>query len=38
MGVTETFNAVLDDMQSVQEIGAISQNTKIQLENPSFSV
>ncbi|KAF3398246.1 Tat-binding protein [Penicillium rolfsii] len=38
MGVTETFNSVLEDMQSVQEIGPISQNTKNQLDNPSFAV
>ncbi|KAJ5166567.1 Tat-binding [Penicillium canariense] len=37
MGITETFNAVLEDMQSIQEIGPISQNTKDQLANPSFS-
>lgn len=38
MGITDTFNAVLEDMQSVQEIGPISQNTKERLGNPSFSV
>lgn len=37
-GVTDTFNAVLEDIQCLQEIGPISQNTKEQLDNPSFSV
>ncbi|KAJ5491520.1 Tat-binding [Penicillium diatomitis] len=37
IGVTDTFNAVMDDMQSLQEIGAISQNTKDQLGHASFS-
>ncbi|EPS26005.1 hypothetical protein PDE_00941 [Penicillium oxalicum 114-2] len=37
VGITDVFNAVLEDMQSLQEIGAISQNTKEQLGNVSFS-
>jgi hypothetical protein len=37
-GVTETFNAVLEDIQSLQEIGPISQKTKEQLGNASFRV
>jgi hypothetical protein len=37
-GVTDTFNAVLEDIQSLQEIDPVSQNTKEQLDNPSFSV
>ncbi|KAJ5577824.1 Tat-binding, partial [Penicillium hispanicum] len=34
--VTATFNAVLEDMQSMQEIGPISQNTKEQMGKLSF--
>ncbi|KAJ5092193.1 AAA family ATPase [Penicillium alfredii] len=36
-GVTETFNAVLEDMQAMQEIGPISQHAKEQLGHPSFA-
>lgn len=34
-GVAQTFNAVLEDMQEMQEIGPISQRTKEQLEAAS---
>jgi hypothetical protein len=37
-GVTDEFNAVLDDMQAMQEIGPISHNTKQQMGNPSYSL
>ncbi|KAJ5675834.1 Tat-binding [Penicillium macrosclerotiorum] len=36
--ITETFNAVLEDMLSIQEIGPISQNTKQQMAIPSYRV
>lgn len=36
-GITETFNDVLEDMLSMQEIGPISHNTKALMGNPSFS-
>lgn len=35
VGIAQTFNAVLEDMQEMQEIGPISQRTKEQLE-PAF--
>lgn len=34
-GIAQTFNAVLEDMQEMQEIGPISQRTKEQLEAAS---
>ncbi|KAJ5313856.1 CAZyme family CE10 [Penicillium atrosanguineum] len=37
-GLTDEFNAVLDDMQTMQEIGPISHNTKQQMGNPSYSL
>ncbi|KAJ5612627.1 AAA family ATPase [Penicillium lagena] len=37
-GITETFNAVLEDIQSLQEIGPISQKSKEQLWNAGFRV
>lgn len=37
-GITETFNAVLEDMQSMQEIGPISQNTKQQMGHSTYSL
>ena len=39
MGIAQTFNAVLEDMQEMQEIGPISQRTKERLEEaPSFQL
>lgn len=35
-GLAEAFNAVLEDMQSMQEIGPISQHTKQQMGNPGY--
>lgn len=35
-GITETFNATLEDMQSMQEIGPISHNTKQQMANQHY--
>lgn len=35
-GVIDTFNEVLEDMQAMQEIGPISQQTKEQLASSSF--
>lgn len=35
MGIAQTFNAVLEDMQEMQEIGPISQRTKERLEEAS---
>ncbi|KAJ5744068.1 hypothetical protein N7533_008938 [Penicillium manginii] len=35
-GITETFNATLEDMQSMQEVGPISHNTKQQMANQNY--